>query len=150
MSEEKKKYKSYLFQKFIAVGRVMSEPELKAMRPFKEGDPEVPYCTFMASTGSPFGTSDDAVFSVMLKGKQAELFCREPRKGETFLFDLQLKTYNKQAAPGQRFGERITSFVGSFSFLGGKHDKPEQPTASTTTPATAPVDPNKKEEDIPF
>lgn len=151
MSNEPKKKKNYLFQRFICVARPMMEPELKTMNP-REGETEpTPYCTFLASTGSAYGTSDDAIFSVMLKGKQAEAFCKEPRKGETFLFDLQLRTYNKTAQPGQKFGERMTSFVGSFSFLGNRREDKQGATPEVTeAQPELKVEANKDKEDVPF
>lgn len=151
MSEntEKKKYKSYRFQRFIAIGYVMNEPELKVMKPFRDGEDGLPYCNFMASTGSPFGSSDDAVFSVMLKGKNAEMFCSEPRKGKEYLFDLQLRTYNKEPKPGERYGERITSFVGNFNFCGPREKASGEQEAPPPPKPEAGVT-EKKQDDIPF
>lgn len=152
MSEntQEKRKKSYRFQRFICVGYVMSEPELKVMKPFKEGEDGLPYCTFMASTGSPYGENSDAVFSVMLKGKNAETFCKEPRKGKEYLFDLQLRTYNKDPLPGQKYGERVTSFVGSFNYCGPKDTT--TPARQETPPAKQPPVDKKQEqeEEIPF
>lgn len=148
---EKKKYISRRFQRFIAIGYVMSEPELKFMRP-REGEAEgQPFCTFMASTGSPYGESSDALFHVMLKGKNADLFCKEPRKGKEFLFDLQLKTYDVKKE-GEKYPERRTLFVGSFSFVGPKQNAAGETASQPELPraGTSPTTESKDDGDVPF
>jgi hypothetical protein len=154
----KKKFISRRFQRFICVGYVMNEPELRYFEARKEGEDKVAYCRFMASTGSPYGESSDAVFGVQFKGKTAEYFCKEPRKGKEFLFDLQLRTWQAPPKEGEKYGERRTEFTGGFSYVGPKVDDrgtvtepaaPKQITIEAAEEAAA-KQAEKKDEDVPF
>lgn len=149
MSETQRKPVNRNFQRFICVGHVLSEPELKFMRPREGEEQGTAHCMFMASTGSPYGDNSDAVFQVQFKGKQAEMFCKEPRKGHKFLFDLQLKTFNVEKE-GQRYPDRRTMFVGGFSFIEPRQkEETVAQSAPQQEPASAPTT-QKLDEDVPF
>ncbi len=148
---QKKKFVSRDFQRFIAVAYVLSEPELKVTKPFPGEKEGRPYCRFLASTGSPYGSSSDAIFAVLLENKAAELFCTAPRKGTKHLFDLQLRTWNKET-PGAKYPERVTEFVGNFSFIDKVAPKSTdgQPATEPSTNPPPKVDKPQLDEDVPF
>jgi single-stranded DNA-binding protein len=145
-----KKFTSYRFQKYIALVYVLKDPELKFMKSRREGEPDIPYCTFFGATGAAYGHSGDTTLNVRLRGKNAELFCKEPRKGSEVLVDGQINTY-EWTPPGEAKPKQGWCIEGRFDFVGPRTNSKGE-VVSQPAPASPKTETKQQplDGDVPF
>ena len=131
------------FNKVILAGRLTRDPQLSFL------PNNTPVVDFSVATSRTFKKQDgsqgeEACFTdCKMFGKRAEVINKYFHKGEPILVEGRLKLDQWQAQDGSK-RSKLSVFVESFEFVGGKKDSQQQPRQENQAP---PFDPNS---DVPF